>query len=159
MRKLLCGMVFVLMTALGAQAQSARGNNDGRRAGRGEAMERIHAMKMVYITDRLHLSSAQSGDFMPVYREYEGEMKSLRRSYFKKYKGMDMGNADDATARQYVDDNLDYQANVISLKRKYNDRFMKVLSPQQLAELNKAEREFIKMLKQKREQKNRQMRR
>ncbi len=120
----------------------------GQRLGapRREAMERIHAAKMAYIADRLNLSAEQSSGFIPVYRDYEEEMKYNRKLYLQKYKGMDVENADDATSMQYVDDNLDYQQKVIELKRKYNDRFLKVISAQQVAELNKAEREFKQIL-------------
>lgn len=117
-----------------------------------ERMERIHAAKMAYITDRLQLSAKQSGDFVPLYNEYETELRSIRQTYFKKYKGIDPGEADNATARQFVDDNLDYQQDVIGLKRKYNDRFMKVITAQQLTELYQAEREFRQILKRRLEE-------
>ena len=109
-------------------------------------MERIHAAKMAYITDRLRLSFEQSGNFVPVYNDYEGELRGLRMSFFKKYKGATRGEMNDNESRQFIDDDLDYQQQVLDLKRRYNDRFLKVISPQQLAELYKAEREFRQML-------------
>ncbi|MFI5196867.1 MAG: hypothetical protein ACHQD8_07235, partial [Chitinophagales bacterium] len=118
----------------------------------GQRFERIHAAKMAYITDRLHLSSEQSGNFVPLYNEYERELRNIRQSFFKKYKGTKPDEADDATSRQYIDDNLDYQQQVIELKRRYNDRFLKVIYPQQLTDLYKAEREFRQMLMKRIEQ-------
>ncbi len=109
-------------------------------------MERIHAAKMAYITDRLQLSSRQSGEFVPVYNDYEREIKDTRQHFFKKYKGDDPGQMDDAASRQFIDDNLDYQQQVIVIKRKYNDLFLKIISPQQLGDLYTAEREFKQML-------------
>ncbi len=117
-------------------------------AQQGHNMARIHAAKIAYITDRLHLSYNQSGNFIPLYNEYDSEIRDTRQSFFGKYKNMNPGNADDATSRQMIDDNLDYQQAVIAIKRKYNDRFLKVLSPQQLAELPAAEREFKQILMQ-----------
>lgn len=142
MRTFWSTLLIILVTVAGSNAQPMSGG----RSMRPEARERIHAAKMVYITDRLHLTSAQSADFMPVYRDYETELRELRKSYFKKYKGMDPAEADAATSRQFIDDNLDYQQDVIVLKRKYNDRFLKVISAQQLVDLYKAEREFREML-------------
>ncbi len=112
------------------------------------AMERIHAAKMVYITDRLKLTSAQSMDFLPIYKDYEQDKRECRKKYLQKYKGMEMEDADDATSKQYIDDNLDYQQEIIQLKRKYNERFLKIISPQQLADLNEAERDFKQLLMQ-----------
>ena len=143
MKKLLGITFVVLVTAYMGWAQPGRPM---------ERMGRIHAAKMAYITDRLHLSSEQSGNFVPLYNEYENELRGIRQSFAKKYKGNRPDDADDATARQYIDDDLDYQQQVIELKRRYNDRFLKVISPQQLSDLYKAEREFRQMLMKRLEQ-------
>lgn len=119
----------------------------------GRPIERIHAAKVAYITDRLHLSADQATGFVPVYNEYEAEIRSTRKLYFVKCKDKNLQDADNATARQFVDDNLDYQEKVIEIKRKYNDRFLKSISAQQLAELYVAEREFKQLLKRRLEQK------
>ena len=50
------------------------------------------------------------------------------------------------TVRQYVEDDLDYQQQVIELKRSYNDRFLKVITSRQLSDMYIAEREFKQML-------------
>ena len=143
MKRLLGIILIVLISASVAQAQPGM---------RGERMERIHAAKMAYITDRLSLSSEQSGNFIPLYNEYERDLRGIRQSFLKKYKGTKPDDADDIAARQFVDDDLDYQQQALDLKRKYNDRFLKVLSPQQLADLYKAEREFRQMLMKRLEQ-------
>ncbi|MBC7554806.1 MAG: hypothetical protein H7257_12600 [Taibaiella sp.] len=119
------------------------------------AIERIHAAKSAYITDRLHLTVEQATSFIPVYNEYEKDIMQTRKSYLQKYKNMDMQGADDATSMQYIDDNLDYQQEVIAIKRKYKEPFLKVITPQQYTDLAKAEREFKQLLKQRlKERKN-----
>ena len=140
MRTFLKAILIVFVTATAAFSQQRR------------PMERIHAAKMAYITDRLHLSPEQSRNFIPLYKEYEREIWDARQAFFRKYKGADPGDADDATYRRYIDDNLDYQQQVIDIKRKYNDRFLKILAPQQLADLYKAEREFKQILMKRLEQ-------
>jgi hypothetical protein len=112
------------------------------------AQQRIHAAKMAYITDRLKLSVEQSTGFIPVYNDYEQEGRQIRRKYMGKYKDVDVEHADDATSLKYIDDNLEYQQQVLDLKRRYNDKFLKTISAQQLAELNVAEREFRQLLLQ-----------
>jgi hypothetical protein len=154
MSKFWGAILIIILTSIGSYAQPP-GDKQQNRA---EARERIHAAKMVYVTDRLHLTAAQSADFLSVYNEYDNEIRDLRRSYFKKYKGIDPADAAPATSRQFIDDNLDYQQDVIAVKRKYNDRFLKVISAQQLIELNKAEREFRQML-EKRLKERQQLRR
>ena len=139
MKKLVVIIIIIIIGTTGAWAQPPQS---------GRPMERIHAAKMAYITDRLHLSEQQMGGFIPLYNEYEQEVKNTRMSYFQKYRGVRPDQADDATAKQAVDDNLDYQQQVIDIKRRYNDRFLRVISPQQLSDLYKAEREFKQMLMQ-----------
>ena len=135
-------LIGLLFTLLIPAAFAQRGMQGER------PMERIHAAKMAYITDRLRLSSDQTIHFTPIYTEYEQEVRDTRRKYLQKYKGINPDEADDATSRQYIDDNLDLQQELIQIKRKYNDRFLKVISVQQLADLAQAEREFKQILMQ-----------
>ena len=116
--------------------------------GNGEGKARIHAAKMAYIADRLRMSSNQAANFTPLYNDYQRDVKTIRQSFFSKYKGTNPDAANDATSRQWLDDNLDYQQQIIELKRHYNERFLKIISPQQLTDLYKAEREFNQMLMQ-----------
>ena len=136
MNRFLKTLLIVLIATTSAHAQHEHG----------QAMMRIHAAKMAYINDRLNLTPRQSADFIPLYNEYEKEVRSTRMSFMGKYKGTHPDAADDATSRKYIDDNLDYQQAVIDIKRKYNDRFLNIISPQQLADLYIAEREFRQML-------------
>ena len=135
--KMIMGLLLVTFACFPAWSQQRRG---------GHAIERIHAAKIAYITDRLHLNSSQSAPFVVIYNEYEEEIKKSRREVLGKYKGMKPEEADDETARQFIDDNLDYQQKLLDIKRKYNDRFLKVITNKQLAELHQAEREFKQLL-------------
>ena len=118
----------------------------------GKGMERIHAAKMAYIIDRLHLRSDQSARFVPVYNEYEQELRTIRKQYLAKYNIKEV-NGDvkggKLAARKKLEEDLDYQQQVIELKRRYNDRFLTVLSSAQLSELYVAEKEFKQRLLQK----------
>ncbi len=136
MKTLLGAFLIVLITSSAAFAQR-RGQ---------EGMVRIHAAKMAYITDRLRLTSDQSANFVPLYNEYEREVRATRQSFLGKYKNNHIHDSSDEASMKFVDDNLDYQQAIIDLKRKYNDRFLKIISPTQLAELYKAEREFRQLL-------------
>ncbi len=109
--------------------------------------ERVHAIKVAYITDKMHLSGEESAKFWPVYNRFDEEKRELRKNFFQKARKA--GNlTDDDKAMRYVDDDLDYQSEELALRRKYKEKFLKVLSPQQLASLYQAEREFKIMLLQ-----------
>lgn len=127
-------MVLVLLAGVCAARQST------------QPMQRIHAAKMAYLTDRLHLTATQSAQFVPIYNNYEKDMRALRVKYRMKYKIESDEDAGDVPARQRVDDDLDYQQDVIVLKRKYNDQFLTAISAEQLADMYVAEREFRQLL-------------
>ncbi|MBS1644304.1 MAG: hypothetical protein JST36_04635 [Bacteroidetes bacterium] len=109
--------------------------------------ERIHAIKVGFITDRLNLSSEQATQFWPVYNQYENDKTAARRAFHQKYqqaKTTDKLN----DPEQFIDDNLDYQQQLLDLNKSYKAAFLKVISAQQLARLYEAERDFKKMLLQ-----------
>lgn len=110
-----------------------------------ERFERIHAIKVGYLTDKLHLTPEQAAKFWPVYNQYEDERHNMRREYLAKYRD-NQPNRDREEAMKYIDDNLDYQEAELKLKRKYKDAFLKIISAQQMADLYQAERDFKKML-------------
>jgi Spy/CpxP family protein refolding chaperone len=112
---------------------------------RGRAGERIHAIKVGYLTDRLKLTPEQAAAFWPVYNRYESEVREAKRAFRQKYRG---GAADEAEANEYIDDQLDYQQQVLAINRRYKDRMLAIISPQQLAALYEAERDFRKLLLQ-----------
>jgi hypothetical protein len=118
-------------------------------AGRASAQrsERIHTIKVGYLTDRLKLSTDQASSFWPVYDAYEAELRNTRKTFRRSQRDA-QAPANDAEARRVIDDNLEYQEAVLGINKRYRDRFLKVITPTQLATLYEAERDFRKMLLQ-----------
>lgn len=133
-RPIVICLFLLAFTATGAWAQ------------KGDRFERIHAAKVAFITDRLHLSSEQSARFWPVYDRYEQEVKELRKRFLGRYNDGQRYPETEQESRQLIDDNFDFQEQQLALKRKYKDEFLKILSPVQLASLYTAEREFKRIL-------------
>src|ERR1700761_9751733 len=96
---------------------------------------RIHAIKVAYISDKLHLPASTATQFWPVYNKYDEESHNIRKGFYQKYKNTNPKAVDDATARKFVDDDLDYQQDMVALRRKYHNQFLTILTPQQLATL------------------------
>ena len=140
MKKLFFIVFFTIYSSLICFAQRNRAMQ-----GDGPGMERIHAAKMAYITDRLHLSTSQMTNFLPLYNDYESEIKSVRQTFKQKYQ-KEYPDANGATIMMYVMDDLDFQTQVLPIKRKYQDRFLKIMSQQQYTDLSVAEHEFKQML-------------
>ncbi|MEO6820774.1 MAG: hypothetical protein ABI266_04965 [Ginsengibacter sp.] len=107
---------------------NAQGNGEGR-------SEKVQALKIAFLTQKLQLTSAEAEKFWPVYNQYENEIQSVR----KENKSGDM---------------LDGEQKLLDTRKKYKDSFERILGPQKLNTLFIAEKEFrtilIKRLKERR---------
>lgn len=125
-------LLIVFMVTVGsvsfAKAQS----------GNGQHQEKIQALKIAYITQKLKLTPAEAEKFWPVYNQYDGEIRTLR-----------MTNRDG--------DVLENEQKLLDIRKKYKPAFENILGPQRINDLFNAEREFrnilIKRLKEQ-QQKN-----
>lgn len=135
MKQLFTALFLLLTSCTTAFAQDDDGQN----------WEKIKAIKVGYITDHVHLTSEQSARFWPVYDGYQQERRSKRHQLMDKYMAAHPG-ATKSQARAQLDGDLDYQQSELELKRQYQDRFLQIISQQQLTQLYEAEREFRKML-------------
>jgi Spy/CpxP family protein refolding chaperone len=133
-------ILLLIAISIASLAQPNRKKNPNRQ----EQLEKVHAVKVSYLSDRLKLTSKQAEQFWPVYNEYESEMQEIRKKYFQKYKDADKKN--DEVARNLIDDNLDFQQDALNIKRKYKERFLSVISSEQLVKLNASEKEFNKLI-------------
>jgi Spy/CpxP family protein refolding chaperone len=125
-------LLFIILIALSASF-SADAQGGGR----------VQAVKMGYLSDRLKLSPEQADRFWPMYNRCSAERRSLRQAY-----GAGAAhNADDADeAMKQIDGNIEYQERELALRKRCKEEYLKVLSPQQVANLFDAERDFKKML-------------
>ncbi len=85
--------------------------------------EKIQALKIAFITEKLSLTSEEAQRFWPVYGQYENDMKSLLN---------DRRNGD-------VLDNEEKQLNI---RKKYKSEFINILGQPRMNKLFNAEREF-----------------
>lgn len=95
--------------------------------GAGPAMakgkERIKALHAAYITEALNLTEDESQKFWPIHREYANEMINAR---------LQNRNASE----------LEIEEKSLQIKKKYNDRFIKILGNERTNLLYKKDKEF-----------------
>lgn len=107
--------------------------------------DRVESVRVSFITDKVKLTPAQSAKFWPVYNQYTSELRSVRRNYQSSI-NKNKPNLTPEQARNEIDASLDYQQDIVDLKKKYKDRLLNIISPQQLMQLYSAEQEFKKTL-------------
>ncbi len=104
---------------------------------------RIQSMKVAYITDQLRLSPEESQQFWPLYNQYEAEERNLRMNYRP---ARPVANMSDKEAEAFIMKNLEMEEKLIAIKRDYYQKFKTVISPRQIAMLQKLEQDFKKEL-------------
>lgn len=135
---LVCGVMMCLVAGVYAQEETPEKRD-----------ERIDALKIAFITERLELTSKEASGFWPVYNEFEAEMKKLRKKNHdavKAYKAKT--NPTEQESEKFLNDQLAAKQQEVDLIRKYIPEFKKVLPADKVAKLMMIEHDFKKRLLQ-----------
>lgn len=112
----------------------AQKNNDPR------DRERVEALHVAFITQKLDLSATESQKFWPIYNEYRGKVDGLRNKYKK----------DNSS----LDNSIAFDQERLALKKDYFEKLKAVVPTDKLDKLENAEREFKKELIDKMKEEN-----
>jgi hypothetical protein len=88
--------------------------------------EKIQALKIAFITQKLELNPQEAQSFWPVYNQYQ---KELSEFYANKSENV-----------------LENEEKLLNIRKKYKPSFEKVLGPQKLNSFYNAERDFRNVL-------------
>lgn len=126
--------------------------------GQNTKKEEIRAQKAAYLTANMNISESQAKAFWPVYNAFEEEMIKLRKEKRSLYKGskkaMDFTELSDKELNDFFIQRFDFEEKELKIKREYHEKFLKVLSIQQVAALYQAEIDFRRKVIQKVHNKN-----
>ncbi|HRN71588.1 MAG TPA: hypothetical protein PLM81_00575 [Ginsengibacter sp.] len=107
-------ILFTLSFAYSTQAQRSQS-------------EKIEALKIAFLTERLQLTSSEAQQFWPVYQSYQNEVKGLR---------VDRKDGDI----------LENEEKLLAIKKKYRPSFEKVIGADKTSRLYQAEKDFRTVL-------------
>ena len=110
--------------------------------------ERVEAMKVGFITQRLNLSPEEAKVFWPVYNKYRDELENLRKSHRDNLVDakMNIDELPDKEVEKTVDAELIFRQNELDLLKKYHAQFKQVLPIKKVAMLYRAEEDFKREL-------------
>lgn len=115
--------------------------------------EKIEAIKIGFLTERLDLTSSQAAGFWPIYNEYSSKRKELKL----KLGALQIEKQIDQLTEEEITSDLKtlftYREAELQLEKEYMTKFTKYISQRQVAKLYYAEREFVKLLLKKLESK------
>jgi hypothetical protein len=89
--------------------------------------EKVQALKIAFITQKLQLTSAEAEKFWPVYNQYENEVRSLR-------------------SNNQNGDVLENEEKLLNIRKKYKPSFEKIIGPEKANQLFLVEKEFRNVL-------------
>jgi len=98
--------------------------------------KRIENIKVRFLKQQLNLTPDQARKFFPLYREYQQELFNMI-----KLRRLNNTNAQ-ANGTDQINKDLYYESEIVSIKMRFKDAFLKVLPPEKVSELYKSEREF-----------------
>lgn len=113
-----------------------------------EEIKQIQSAKIAMITNRLDLTPEQSANFWPVYNEFSEKKRDLNRQQRKIiHEKREAGTTDEAVLNN-LSEIQEIKQKQLDLEKEYQEKFLKVISASQIAELYKAEANFNEMLLQ-----------
>lgn len=107
-----------------------------QRINREAAMQRVERVKEKYISQRLSLNSDEAVKFWPVYRRYQAEILVIRA---KRRLNNSAAQPDGA---EQIQNELNFEADLVNVRKRYTNEFLKFLPAEKVSELFKAEKEF-----------------
>jgi hypothetical protein len=111
-------------------------------------LEKLEAMKIAFITEKLSLTTKEAQNFWPIYNEYSQKIEKLRKT-----KRSDLGelkinieNSSDKEIEALLSDVFDAKSKEIELQKEYYFKYTKVLPIKKVALLYQSEHQFKKEL-------------
>jgi hypothetical protein len=88
-----------------------------------EKEERVKALKIAFITERLALTESEAQKFWPIYNAFEEENNKLRRQSYSKRKAENFETMTESDAKNLLSD----MASIENQRHKLREKFMKDL--------------------------------
>lgn len=144
MKRIIHLLLFFL--AFLANDLAAQQKRDSTRTAAGA--ERVQALKVAFITDRLALTPAEAEKFWPIYNEYQDKRDVIRKQLQEDYRKIreQSGQLSDEELTRLSDEIISLRQQDVALQAEMNEKLKTVLPAKKLALLYVAEEEFKKKL-------------
>jgi Skp family chaperone for outer membrane proteins len=111
--------------------------------GKKPSKEKIKAMKVGYITEKLDLTTKEAQKFWPIYNEFDAKIEKIHktlRSMRKKDGGID--DMTDAEVEKMIITHDELRQKELNIQKEYHAKFKAVLPIKKVAKLYKANHDF-----------------
>ncbi len=106
--------------------------------------ERIHAMKVGFITENLKLTPEEAEVFWPIYNDFQKKNEKINNDKKKTthHFRINESTLSDTEIEAILDEYIQYQKQEIDLLIEYHEKFTKILPPKKVMKLYIAEIQF-----------------
>lgn len=131
-------MIWILGMIIATSTAIAQKNHDSRQ------FEEFKSQKISFITEKLNLSPREAQEFWPVYNQFEKEkmeIQKTRRELEQKTRdeNLKMSDLEIIQITRNIANTFKKESELIE---SYNERFLKILPPQKVLLLYRAENQF-----------------
>ena len=110
--------------------------------------DKVEAMKIAFLTNKLNLTAKEAQLFWPLYNEYNQKMDVLRRAKKSEYDEIKSKNSTptDKEIESYMEEVFLTKQKELDLQKEYYNKYVKILPVKKVAQLYQAENQFKKEL-------------
>ena len=110
--------------------------------------DKINALKVAFLTEKLNLSTKEAQEFWPLYNQYESNKESLRHVQWREVRSKikDASDISEKEAQALVEKYLDYEQEEEKIEKDYLEAVSKAISAKKTLLLLRSEEEFKKQL-------------
>ncbi len=107
-----------------------------------DRQERIKALKIAFITERLELTETEAQKFWPIYNAFDTENQKMRRETMGKFRKVDFESMSDQAAKNHLEDIMATDNRKHELKQQFVKDLSKVLPAKKIILLKASEDAF-----------------
>jgi hypothetical protein len=112
---------------------------------RSQGKDKVEALRVSFISQKLNLSTQEAQGFWPLYNEYNDKIKSLRKNFRQQYGSVSEFKSD-KEADDFLNAEMKMKQGELDLHKEYFEKIKKVLGSKKTAMLIRAEEEFKKVI-------------
>ncbi len=108
--------------------------------------ERIKALKVAFLTEKLELTKTEAQQFWPIYNAFDIQEHQLRKEKYSKRNETDVASLSEQEAKNMIDDMISSEKKKYEFKENFIKDLQKVLPAKKIIKLKIAEDEFNKKM-------------
>lgn len=113
----------------------------------GTKRDKIEALRVSFISQKVILTTQETQLFWPLYNEYNDKLDNIKKSFRQQFiKDVDFNLLTEKEAEAYLNAELSVKQKEYELNKEYYDKFKKVLPIKKIALIRRAEEDFKKEL-------------